>query len=94
MNNDEDVSLLANCYENSLALATRNNLRTIAFPSISTGAFGYPKHEAAVISSKTIENFLSENNRIEQVRLIFFSKSDAEKFIKHQVFGFGLKVDS
>ena len=94
MNGGTDAIFLADCYKNSLRLAVENDLQTIAFPSISTGAFGYPKHEAAAISSKAIENFLALTNRIEQVRLIFFSEADALKFIKHQIFGSGLKVDS
>jgi O-acetyl-ADP-ribose deacetylase (regulator of RNase III) len=64
----------------------RNNLRSIAFPSISTGAFGYPKHEAAKISSQAISEFLSKTKAIEEIRLVFFSESDARMFIKHQVF--------
>ena len=94
MNNGEDARLLANCYTNSIALAAENDLRTIAFPSISTGAFSYPKAEAAVVSSQAIEKILAQDNRIEQVRLVFFSESDALKFIKHQVFSSDLKVDS
>ena len=59
MNNNNDAVLLADCYTNSLALAAENDLRTIAFPSISTGAFGYPKHEAAQVSSSAIEVFFN-----------------------------------
>jgi len=94
MNDGADARLLANCYKNSLILATENGLQTIAFPSISTGAFGYPKHEAAAVSSQAIKNFVNENNRIEQIRLLFFSESDALKFIKHQIFASDSKVDS
>ena len=83
----KDAELLAKCYVNSLALAVENNLQTVAFPSISTGAFAYPKSEAAQVSSKSIEEFLSTNETIEQVRLVFFSKPDALLFVKHQAFG-------
>ena len=86
MNNGKDAKLLADCYTNSLESAAENNLKTIAFPSISTGAFGYPKHEAAPVISRAIEDFLMNNQNIEQVFLVFFSSSDAEKFIKHQKF--------
>ncbi|HPO06495.1 MAG TPA: macro domain-containing protein, partial [Candidatus Pacearchaeota archaeon] len=44
---DKAFKLLANCYKNCLGLAQDNNIRTIAFPAISTGAYGYPKNEAA-----------------------------------------------
>ncbi len=94
MNKGDDARLLANCYTNSIALAAENDLRTIAFPSISTGAFAYPKSEAAAVSSQAIEKILAQDNRIEQVRLVFFSESDALKFIKHQIFSSDLKVNS
>ncbi len=85
-NKEEEARLLGNCYQKSLELAAENGLETISFPSISIGAFGYPKHEAAVIASQTIENFLARNENIKQINLIFFSSADAEKFLKHQDF--------
>jgi len=85
-NQNKDAALLANCYKNCLSLAVENNLQSIAFPSISTGAFAFPKHEAAEVSSKAIKDFLSRNESIEQIRLVFFSEPDALKFIKHQIF--------
>jgi O-acetyl-ADP-ribose deacetylase (regulator of RNase III) len=87
MNGGKDAELLANCHKNSLALAVENNLQIIAFPSISTGSFAYPKHEAAQVASKAIEEFLSANETIQQVRLVFFSEPDALNFVKHQIFG-------
>jgi O-acetyl-ADP-ribose deacetylase len=86
MNLGKDSELLADSYRNSLALLTENNLKTIAFPSISTGAFHFPKHEAAKITSQTIKNFLAVNDKITEVRLVFFSESDAKMFLKHQIF--------
>ena len=53
------AELLASCYRNSLRLAVENELRTIAFPAISTGIYGYPLDEAAKVSSQAIENFLN-----------------------------------
>ncbi len=85
-NHNNDAELLENCYKNCLSLAARNNLQTIAFPSISTGAYAYPKHEAAKICSGAIKDFLSQNKTIKQIRLVFFSEPDALKFIKHQAF--------
>ena len=85
-NQNNDAELLANCYANSLALAAENDLQTISFPSISTGAFGYPKHEAAETASRAVKEFLAQNETIKQVNLVFFSAVDAEKFIKHQDF--------
>ncbi len=86
MNQGKDGELLADSYRNSLDLLIENNLQTIGFPSISTGAFHFPKHEAAKISSQTIKNFLAVNVQITEVRLVFFSESDAKMFLKHQIF--------
>ncbi|MBX7171818.1 MAG: O-acetyl-ADP-ribose deacetylase [Pyrinomonadaceae bacterium] len=83
---ENEAAQLADCYRNSLELAKDRGLTTIAFPSISTGAYGYPKHEAALIVSTAIKDFLETDSQIEEVRLVFFSQSDALKFIKHQVF--------
>ncbi len=86
MNQGRDAEILAKCYVNCLTLAAENNLQTIAFPSISTGAFLYPKHEAAKVSSNAIKGFLNQNETIKEIRLVFFSEPDALKFIKHQDF--------
>jgi O-acetyl-ADP-ribose deacetylase (regulator of RNase III) len=85
-NEQRDAELLGNCYKNSLALAVENNLRTVAFPSISTGAFGYPKTAAAKVASLAIKEFLDENETLEKVFLVFFSDADAQSFLKHQLF--------
>ena len=78
--------LLASCYANSLALAVENRLRSIAFPAISTGIYGYPMNEAAVVSSMTVEQFLQNEKTLENIRLIFFAPNDAEVFLRHQRF--------
>ncbi|HEX7230622.1 MAG TPA: O-acetyl-ADP-ribose deacetylase, partial [Candidatus Binatia bacterium] len=65
--------LLAACYANSLALAVENGLHSIAFPAISTGIYGYPMNEAAVVSSMTVEQFLQNEKTLEDIRLIFFA---------------------
>ncbi len=81
-----EAELLANCYHNSLTLAVEKNLTSIAFPAISTGVFGYPLAEAAEVSSKTIENFLTTDMQLKEVRLVFFQARDAEVFLQHQKF--------
>lgn len=86
MNGGRDGELLADCYTNSLKVAAASDLRTIAFPSISTGAFHYPKHEAARVASAAIADFLKTDSIIEEVRLVFFSEADAKMFCKHQKF--------
>ena len=83
MNNGRDAELLANCYVNSIDVAVAAGLRSIAFPSISTGAFGYPKHEAAKVASRAVTESLEKNTGILDLRLVFFSDSDATMFLKH-----------
>ena len=76
-NGGRDAELLAACYENSIALAAREGLTTIAFPAISTGVYGYPKGEAAKVSRAAIERALAAHPSIREVRLVFFSEADA-----------------
>lgn len=83
---EREGKLLAACYQNSLLLARQHQITSIAFPSISTGAFGYPKTEAAKISSRTIRDFLTADEQIEQVRLVFFLQRDARLFLDHHEF--------
>ena len=68
---DED-HLLANCYRNSLMLAQRCFARTIAFPSISTGAYRFPIDRASRLAVREIQNFLLENTSIEKVIIVCF----------------------
>ena len=82
----EEAIWLAACYENSLKIAAEHLLSSIAFPSISTGAYGYPKPEAARVASEAIERFLLQSDQIQEVRLVFFQTSDAQTFGKHQKF--------
>lgn len=81
-----EPELLAACYQNSLLLALERQLSSIAFPSISTGVYGYPKPEAAQISSKTIKQFLTTDYQIKEIRLVFFREADARVFLDYQEF--------
>jgi len=83
---NDKAELLAACYRNSLALAVGSGLKTIAFPAISTGVYGYPLDEAAKVSSQAIQKFLNSNSSIQEVRLVFFSATDAENFMKNHSF--------
>ena len=82
-----DAELLANCYSNSLALAVERGLKSIAFPAISTGAFGYPMKQAAEVSSRAIADFLAGDESLQEVRLVFFLDGDARTFVRCQRFG-------
>jgi O-acetyl-ADP-ribose deacetylase (regulator of RNase III) len=62
-----EPGLLANCYQNSLRLALENSVKTIAFPAISCGAYRYPIIEAAKIAVETTQDFLTNNDEIDQV---------------------------
>jgi len=83
---EPDASMLAACYRNSLALAADHGLRSIAFPAISTGAYGYPPDRAAPVVSEAIESVLSAGSSVEHVRLVFFNEADAKTFLKHHTF--------
>lgn len=74
-----EEELLASCYRNSLELAKNHSLRTIAFPSISTGVYHFPIEKAAKIAYKTVDTFLKENpGIIEKVIFVLFSDKDLE----------------
>ena len=83
---EREAELLAACYQNSLLLARRHSISSIAFPSISTGAYGYPKPEAAKVASAAIKNFLAADEQIQEVRLVFFQQRDARVFLEYQEF--------
>lgn len=85
-NNGKDAELLAECYRNSLRLAVENNLKTIAFPSISTGVYSYPKDEAARVVAETLSRFVEQNDDLREIRLVFHSGADAAAFNEHQTF--------
>ncbi|MBN1633097.1 MAG: O-acetyl-ADP-ribose deacetylase [Ignavibacteria bacterium] len=78
-----EPSLLKNCYLNSLKLAKEHNLKTIAFPSISTGVYGYPIEEASKIAVDTVMSFLKENSIPEEVTFVCFSDSDLKVYKKN-----------
>jgi O-acetyl-ADP-ribose deacetylase len=82
MNGVRDAELLADAYRNSIELAVENDLKSSAFPSISTGAYGYPKNEAAPIVYRTLARALEKYADIE-VHLVFFSESDGRAFMRH-----------
>jgi O-acetyl-ADP-ribose deacetylase (regulator of RNase III) len=70
--------LLAGCYRNSLALAVRHGVRSIAFPAISTGAYGFPLERATRIAVTEVRRFLEQDATIELVVLVCFGRQTAE----------------
>ncbi len=73
--NDED-KLLANAYSNSLRLAVDNGVKTIAFPNISTGVYGFPKERAAKIAIKTVRKFLENDKSLNEVVFVCFDREN------------------
>ncbi len=68
-------NLLANCYRNSLSLAKENNIKTIAFPSISTGAYMFPLERAAKIALTETKNFLDRNDFLDKIIFVCFDEN-------------------
>lgn len=82
---DEEASKLANCYYNSLLVAATNGIRSIAFPSISTGIYHFPVQLAARIAISTINRFLEENPKlIDFVYLVLFDER-TEKIYENEI---------
>ncbi len=80
-----EAELLSNCYRNSLALAEKNGVRTIAFPGISTGVYGYPFDQASKIALEEIKNFLKTSKSIEKVIIVCFNQSHYDWYKQFEV---------
>lgn len=73
---NKEEELLTNCYRNSLILADKNNINTIAFPNISTGVYHFPKELAAEIGIRTVWDFLENNDKLEKVIFCCFDEEN------------------
>lgn len=73
-----EAKLLADCYRNSLELAHKRKLKTIAFPNISTGVYGFPKEDAAEIATGILRSMLEDRevSEVEEVRLVCFDEEN------------------
>jgi O-acetyl-ADP-ribose deacetylase (regulator of RNase III) len=71
-----EPELLASCYRRSLLLAAEKNLKSIAFPGISTGVYAFPKELAAPIALASVKDFAAQESRIEEVTFCCFSAAD------------------
>ncbi len=80
-NNGED-ELLASCYRRCMELAEQHDIQTIAFPAISTGAYGFPMERATKIAVREIGSFLKKNPSFEQVRFVCFSKNSFDCYLR------------
>ncbi len=77
-----EAELLKQAYKNSLRLAVARGLKTIAFPSISTGAYGHPIEEASRIAVKTVKDFLENEDKLEKITFVLFSERDFEIYLE------------
>jgi O-acetyl-ADP-ribose deacetylase (regulator of RNase III) len=77
-----EAELLAEAYINSLRTAMLNKLRTIAFPSISTGAYGYPVQKASRVAVRAVKKFLETEDNLDKVVFVLFSEHDLKVYVK------------
>lgn len=75
-----EAELLEKSYKNSLEIAEKNNVESIGFPAISTGAFGYPIEKAAEISLKTVKSKAGQLEKLKLIRFVLYSNSDFEVY--------------
>lgn len=80
--NQGESEMLAQCYRHSLALAEQYQIKTIAFPAISTGVYGFPMEGASKIAVAEVNKFLHSHNSLEQVFLVCFSQAAYECYLK------------
>jgi len=78
--NHRERELLYSCYRESLLLAVKNNVKTIAFPSISTGVYGFPFCEACAVALRAVTDFLQENQNVFKIFMVCFSDDDFKHY--------------
>ena len=78
---NNEAEKLASCYRRSLEIAEIHQVKSIAFPNISTGVYGYPKEEAAQIAIQTVRHFSEEKNQVDEVIFCVF---DEENYLLYQ----------
>ncbi len=80
--NSGEAKLLRDAYTNSLATAVQNGLKAVAFPSISTGAYGYPIERASRVAIAAVKEFLETHDRLAEVDFVLFSDHDLRVYLK------------
>ena len=78
----DEAKFLKQAYRSSLKIAVTNRLKMVAFPSISTGAYGYPVEEASRVAVSAVKEFLEKEDRLEKVSFVLFSERDFEIYLK------------
>lgn len=80
--NSREDKLLANCYRRSLELAVENGVRSIAFPAISTGVYGYPRESAAAVAIAAVRDFDAKTSVLREVTFCCYSAEDLEVYLR------------
>jgi O-acetyl-ADP-ribose deacetylase (regulator of RNase III) len=80
--NENESEILASCYKNSLSIATMHALRSVAFPSISTGAYGYPMEKASGVALRTVKDFVEKEGRPAEVVFVLFTETDLKVYLQ------------
>jgi O-acetyl-ADP-ribose deacetylase (regulator of RNase III) len=81
--NNHEAELLASCYRESLKLAVKHNIKTIAFPAISCGIYGYPIEPAVKIAVNEVNKFLQQNTSIKKVYFVCFNSEILQQYLKN-----------
>ena len=76
----EDAALLSSAYRTGLELTAEKELKSVAFPSVSTGIYGYPVGEAAQVALRTVRDYLRKNNGIQLVRFVLFDERTVQAY--------------
>jgi O-acetyl-ADP-ribose deacetylase (regulator of RNase III) len=82
-NKNYNEKMLYNAYFNSLKLAMEYNIKSIAFPSISTGAYGYPVNEAIEVVYNSIKGFIDSNDGIDEINFILFNEENYRLYLEY-----------
>ena len=80
--NAREPETLASCYRESISIADEHAIRSLAFPSISTGAYGYPVHEAAAVAIQAVIDVLPGTTHLHQVRFVLFDVHDCATYVR------------
>jgi O-acetyl-ADP-ribose deacetylase len=81
---NREAELLANAYRNSLQLAVANHCRTVAFPNISTGVYGFPKQQAAEIALQTVDRFIKQDQVLHEVVFVCYDEENLQLYRQYQ----------
>ena len=81
---NREPELLANAYRNSLQLAVAHQCKSIAFPNISTGVYGFPKQQAAEIALQTVDRFIKEDRVLEEVVFVCYDEENLQLYRNYQ----------